>query len=504
MLSLVWWPAYMLTTLFLDELIADGGRLRARASRLAAAGVLTWVVAGSAWGLADRGPFLRTWYGGHLVAALKHRPGPSIPDAAAIERAMRRGERVLTISWYESLLSARLKRPSEWRSSLVEALLVEDFRAMARRVDRGEFDRIWVGHSVLNGPVFENRGVFQLSEILRRASVVEETPHGFLIDPRATSADLGALPPISNATRLHAIYSDGRFDSRPPLPAMTLGRSFTIEAIVRPDGDQIPTATLFGNHPGRSRANTGFTLQRSAAAGNDYALFVGDGRAFHEVSSFRLDPGRWSCVAIAVGGGAARTYLDGRLVDSRPLPEGLTIVDSDLPVIVGDWHAGIGRSAAGSRSFACRTARPPTRRSPAAGRPSAARSMRSPRGRRPGDDPAGAAAPGPDRSAVFPPIIASGGSGDHRFRRDPGVFAKSFYENRIIRWLDDGKSVVKRMPGVTQRRHAADGEVSRVASVVREGRRFTQRRGGERRGRGEKRDRILLLRVLCVPLRVSA
>ncbi|MDB5349858.1 MAG: hypothetical protein JWN86_1105 [Planctomycetota bacterium] len=338
-LSLVWWPAFLIATLFLDEILADARRVRVRLSRVAAASVLMWIVAGSAWSLWERGPFLRQWFGRHLVAAMKRGPAPSSPDVAAIKRAMRRGERVLTVSGNESLLSARLGHPSAWRSSLVEALLVEDFRAMGRRVARGEFDRIWVDTAILYSLTGENRGVAELDGLLRRGTIVEPTPHGVLLNPNTPpNADRAALPPIAAPVRLHAVYAGGKFATKLPAPALTLGRTFTIEAIVRPDRDQPPSATLVGNHPGQPNPIAGFTVQQDGTRDNHYVLYVGDGRTFHLLSTFALQPDRWTCLTITVGEDATSTFLDGRLVETRPRPEALTILDSRLPVTIGDWY----------------------------------------------------------------------------------------------------------------------------------------------------------------------
>ena len=339
-LSLVWWPGLVILAIFLDECLDDWRRRPGLVPRALAAGMAAWVLAGSSWSLAWQGGFLREWYADHLATAFRRGESPVAPDVAAIRTALNEGHRLLTISWNESLLAARLGRLSSWRGSLVETLLVEDFRAMAARIDAGEFDRLYVGKSFLDGTCPGNRGVEEFAGVLERCAMVEETPHGFLLRPNALPPGYpGLLPRTTVAAHLHAVFADGRYEARLPLTPVTLGDRFTIEALIRPDGPQAPRTTLFGNHPGLDGQTSGFIAYQGETAGNDYALLVSDGRGFPALAAFHLEPGRWNALTLSVGDGVASAYVDGKLVDARPVSPS-PIRESGRAVRVGDWPLG--------------------------------------------------------------------------------------------------------------------------------------------------------------------
>ena len=333
-LTLAWWPAFLLLTLFLDELASDWGRAPLRLPRVAWAAALVWVLGGSAWSLAWYGGFLREWYGSHLFAAMRSGPSPLAPEMAMLKEAVRPGDRLLIVSRNESHFGAALRLPSAWRSSLVESILVDDFRAIAGRVDRGEFDRVFVDDSISDSQFHESIGLPEQARIINRGTTVASSPRARLIRPGP------GVPPLLGAggSRLDVRYEDGRAEGKVAEPPMAVGPRFTLEAVVRPTGEQAPMATILGNLPGGAPPfASGFGVQQNGADGNAYALFGGDGRAYSVLAEFRLDPGRWNYLAIVVGGGTSSTYVDGRLVDSRPIPDPVKIADSDLPVVLGNW-----------------------------------------------------------------------------------------------------------------------------------------------------------------------
>lgn len=333
-LTLAWWPAVLLLTLFLDELLAGLGRAPLRLPRAAWAGVLVWVLGGSAWSLAWYGGFLGDWYGRHLLAAIRPGISPVAADVAMLKRTIRPGDRLLIVSRHESLLDEALRLPSAWRCSLVESILVDDFRAIAGRAARGEFDWIFVDDSIAAEQFRDNIGLPELARIINRGTTVASTPRARLIRP-----DLGTIPRAARAeARLDVRYEDGRAEGKIAEPPISVGPRFTLEAVIMPSGDQPPMATILGNLPGTSPPfASGFGIQQCGTDGNHYALFGGDGRSYSLLSEFRLEPGRWNHLAISVGGGTSSTYLDGRLVESRPIPDPVTIADSDLPVLLGNW-----------------------------------------------------------------------------------------------------------------------------------------------------------------------
>ena len=335
-LTLAWWPAMLLLTLFLDELLAGLGRAPLRLTRIAWATVLVWVLGGSAWSLAWYGGFLGDWYGRQLLAAIRPGISPVAADVAMLKRTIRPGDRLLIVSRHESHLDEALRRPSAWRCSLVESILVDDFRAIAGRADRGEFDWIFVDDSIAAPQFRDNIGLPELARVINRGTTVDSTSRGRLIRPAAGPPPL----PDEGEARLDVRYEDGLAEGKIAEPPISVGSRFTLEAVVMPSGGQPPMATILGNLPGTMPPfASGFGIQQYGTDGNRYALFVGDGRSYSLLSEFRLEPGRWNHLAIAVGGGTSSTYLDGLLVESRSIPDPMRIADSDLPVLLGDWFS---------------------------------------------------------------------------------------------------------------------------------------------------------------------
>ena len=191
-LTLAWWPCFLVLTLFFDELLATPREVPGRWPRMAWAAVLGWVLAGSAWSLASFPQFLRGWQAGHLLAAWDPGPSPVDEEVGLLKSMVRPGERLLLISRDEAVFNARMGVASRWKSSLAEAILVEDFREMGRRIDRGEFDRIYVDRSVLDTRFSAHPGFAELAKFVQHATRAESTPRGTLIDVRPEFA--GPIP----------------------------------------------------------------------------------------------------------------------------------------------------------------------------------------------------------------------------------------------------------------------------------------------------------------------
>jgi hypothetical protein len=147
------------------------------------------------------------------------------------------------------------------------------------------------------------------------------------------------LPPDSGEVVLQAGFRAGAVGGGVTLRPVALGEAFTFEAVLRPSDEQPPWATVAGNHPGH-RDFQGFALQKAGTAGGcDWTAALGDGSAWRRVGEpFRLEPGRWHHLALVVGGGAARVYVDGEVVASG---EGVAFCDSDTPLWVGN---SVGRN----------------------------------------------------------------------------------------------------------------------------------------------------------------
>src|SRR5262249_33607130 len=112
-----------------------------------------------------------------------------------------------------------------------------------------------------------------------------------------------------------------------------LGRDFTVEVILKPESDQVPLATIVGNHPGVDYFE-GFVVHQHAP--NVYGLIVGDGQAWHHVLTFELEPSRWSYLALVVQGPTVRAYIDGKLAASGGV-DGVVMRNSTMPLVIGNW-----------------------------------------------------------------------------------------------------------------------------------------------------------------------
>ena len=143
---------------------------------------------------------------------------------------------------------------------------------------------------------------------LAAGSIVYVVAQLFAVAAKAKRTDLLAAGLLLGAgpARLHVSYGGDAQDGwRLPEPPLALGARFTIEAVVRPLGDQGAWATLLGTQPGIARPPAGFTIQQDGPDGRRFVLLASDGRGFSPLAAWDLEPGRWNYLAAAVGSGTA-------------------------------------------------------------------------------------------------------------------------------------------------------------------------------------------------------
>jgi hypothetical protein len=122
----------------------------------------------------------------------------------------------------------------------------------------------------------------------------------------------------------------GRDFSSPPI---TLGRTFTVEAIVRPSTRPRPDATVLSNHGGY----LGLTLER-VGGGKEFTATLGGGTGDRELGRLTLQEGAWNYVAIVRGDQEARVYHNGRPITC--VAGDVTFSNSPLPLVIGNGNGG--------------------------------------------------------------------------------------------------------------------------------------------------------------------
>jgi len=127
------------------------------------------------------------------------------------------------------------------------------------------------------------------------------------------------------------------------LPAILLEDSFTIEAAVKPNGNEVPYAVIAGNHPGYN-GNAGFVIQKNGDAEDVYMFDYGDGKAFVEPILFRLTNDEWNYLAITYENGHIKCYINNVLMSS--VSTGFLLENSRMEFIIGDW-IGTNRNFSG-------------------------------------------------------------------------------------------------------------------------------------------------------------
>ncbi len=205
------------------------------------------------------------------------------------------------------------------------------------------------GHFVIDGRETEHKrgGDWALCKVaappgrffdLRSLDVKTEpsAPHAAVSTDFKHESDL-RLGPGGNA--LVHIGLSGEKVGGLPIGPVTLGESFTVEAVVRPCGEQPAYATILGNHPG-THDHQGFALHHPEGRKPDaYDLAYGDGGSWHKAGEFSLPADRWSYLVVVFHGRSAAVYVNGEEVfrnDDLPAP----FHDSDTPLWLGN---GLGR-----------------------------------------------------------------------------------------------------------------------------------------------------------------
>jgi hypothetical protein len=158
-LTLVWWPSFLLLTVFLEELVA---RVETGSRRLLdwfLAGLLGWLLAGFAGTVFGEVPFLadlihRQWPRAEAPSTISVRQ-----EAAVLKANVRPGERLIIISPREALYHLLSGVPQAGRCSQVEMVLLEDYVELRRLLEQEPAVKVFVDKNILANEADQNRGL---------------------------------------------------------------------------------------------------------------------------------------------------------------------------------------------------------------------------------------------------------------------------------------------------------------------------------------------------------
>jgi hypothetical protein len=177
-LVLVWWPCFLLLALFLDELIAYLREGNHRPLPWLAAGLLAWILSGSAWGMVTHLQLLRPRIAKDIQTALSDGPAQLEGDTAALKRIIPTGEEVVVVSLRDSLFHVATGIPSGSHCAFMQLVLMEDFWKVRRKLEQRPEIKVFVDAGVFEYKPLVN-GTRLLRELLQeRYRVMMETPTG--------------------------------------------------------------------------------------------------------------------------------------------------------------------------------------------------------------------------------------------------------------------------------------------------------------------------------------
>jgi hypothetical protein len=133
---------------------------------------------------------------------------------------------------------------------------------------------------------------------------------------------------------LHVGFNRDMAPSGYVFSTVRLGKTFTIEAVVRTSASQVAYSTITSNHPG-SHNFQGVSIEQMGPLANRYAVGLGSGTQWMSAGQFQLSPGKRSYIALVVADGQARLYLNGELASMNKLAG--PVAESDYPLSIGNW-----------------------------------------------------------------------------------------------------------------------------------------------------------------------
>jgi hypothetical protein len=180
-LTLAWWPCFLLLTLFLDECLERGPLRRRRPLLATVSGLGVWILAGAAAGLFVHASFLRESIGKHLRQIADRTAVPPWRDEVEFLRDhVAADEELLIVSHRDAYLHLASERRTLAPCSYIQMLRLEDVEALLRLVDEKRA-RVYIDRES-----YEDRswaGARPLVALLRRGSrIVAQTGSGYLLE----------------------------------------------------------------------------------------------------------------------------------------------------------------------------------------------------------------------------------------------------------------------------------------------------------------------------------
>lgn len=168
-LLLAWWPCFPMLAIALDRLLQ---RLReknaALTPRWAMAGILIWVLGGSALGLFNRLPGLSRSTGDQIGALLYKQPSPIAEESVLLREHIPLGQEVLILSQREAILHLEIGRRSPAACSFNQLLLMRDFHDLCQRLLSTPSIQVFIDRQVVDQVATEHVGVRLILEILQK------------------------------------------------------------------------------------------------------------------------------------------------------------------------------------------------------------------------------------------------------------------------------------------------------------------------------------------------
>jgi hypothetical protein len=322
-------------TLFLDQLLLT---LRAGPRRLIHGFLgllLVWFLAGYSWSSVAEVPCLLRRIGLHLHQARAPGEAGLRNEAALIRSHASSGAGMVILSPREAALHLVSGIPPVAPCSYIEMVLMEDYVNLCRYLEQHPDVNVYVEKKLIDRG-WRRLGSRRLLDLIQeKYEIAEETPDAYILR-QGPSFLSGHDRPLC-----HVSFKDGLALKELASTPVWLERNFTIEVVAKParipeEVRYLPHGLLIGNHCGSLRYE-GFVIHEQEP--NVYFLKVGNARTWYGTPPFRLEPDRWSYLAIVAGHDLLSVYVNGKVVGSQPIAD-LVIRNTSTPLYVGNWLGG--------------------------------------------------------------------------------------------------------------------------------------------------------------------
>ncbi len=326
-LTLVWWPCFVLLALFSDDVLSIIRRREHTLAHVLAFSIVAWLLIGCSWSaIADIG-CIKTLIAQQFPWRLNATAAQAHREADSLRAFATDGERMVFLAPSEPVLHLISGVPPIAPCSYIEMVLLDDYTELLQRLEREPAAKVYIDKGVLGWHWRRVGSRHLINAIQQKYLLCGETPAGYVFQRgEHVFRDRGKA-------LAHLGFHTGDFPAAMETPPISIENDFTIEMIVNPDAVQKPWRVVLSNHCG-SPAHQGMMIFESSS--NQYELICGTGEAWEHVAQFQLPPGRWNYVAISREGDRFRVYQDGKMVDQV---DGVawTFKNGTSPLIIGDW-----------------------------------------------------------------------------------------------------------------------------------------------------------------------